>query len=144
MDPDGLDPQVRKIYDIPGLTISLDLTRQRRDTGLTFSREALDEYATTVATFVTTRVMRYWNETEEPPVRMTTLVTVGLDHQHKVEHAKEVEKPDLVEAALDLANTILMVHEHVAMDTAEDKALHAKACEQFHDSIKVIKGLHNG
>lgn len=147
INPSALtDPRVRKVYDMDGYSLALDIARTRKETGLTFSSEALDEYVTTLSTFVSTRVMRYWNEHGEPPVTMNTLVTVAINE--KAEHPEPVVDPDrtsdLLEEALSVARAILKVHEHVGMDTAEDKALHAKACETFHDAIAQIERLRRG
>lgn len=142
IDPDGLDPKVRKIYDMDGYSLSLELARRRQETGLTFSSEALDEYTSTIATFVATRVMRHWNETEEPPVHMDTLLTVAINKKAEHPIVDPDRTSDLLEEALAVARSILKVHEQVAMDTAEDKALHAKACETYHDAIEAIETLY--
>lgn len=140
IDPALLDPQVKKIYDIPGKTISMDLSRTRQETGLTFSQDALQDYAASIATFVTTRVMRYWNEVGEPPIRMQTLVSVGIDHTQPVVHDPD-RRDDLLDEALAVARSILEVHEHVNMDTPEDKAVHARACNIYRDAIAAIERL---
>ncbi len=46
---------------------------------------------------------------------------------------------DLTREALDLARCVLEAHEHVGMDTPEDKALHARACEVFRLSLVTIE-----
>lgn len=140
MTPAEMEAEVQRIYDIQGDTLKLDLSRQRHETGLTFSKEALDQYANTIATFVTTRVLRYWNERQEPPVRMQTYVTVGIDHTQPVIHDPD-RTMDLLDEALSVARSLLTVHEHVAMDTPEDKALHAKACQTYREAITAIERL---
>jgi len=40
-------------------------------------------------------------------------------------------RDELVDKTLDIAEMLLKVHAHVQMDTAEDKALHAKGCDTF-------------
>lgn len=141
IDPAALDDKVRKIYEVEGYSFALDLSRVRKDMGLTFSQEALSEYCNAVSAFVSTRVMRYWNEHKEPPIKMSTLVTVSLDHARPAEHPEDAGPIDPVEEALHLAERVITAHEQVEMDTPEDKALHARACEAFRENLAAIR-LH--
>lgn len=140
MDPSLLDEdeRVRRIYEMEGYTLALDLTRKRIQTGMTFSAEALEDYLNAIKTFVGTRVMKYWNETGEPPVHMTTLVSVGIDHVVADPVTEDPAKVDLLDEAIGVAKTLLEIHSLVEMDTPEDKALHAKSCEKWGQIIEDI------
>lgn len=84
MRPEEYPEHLQKVLAMPGYSVNLELSRTRKETGLTFSKEALEDYANTVAAFVTTRVMKYWEEHGEPPVHMDTLITVAINE--KAEH----------------------------------------------------------
>lgn len=145
-DPDALtDEQVRKIYDMDGYSLSLEIARQRKETGLTFSQEALSDYIATLSTFVATRVMKYWNETGEPPVKMDTLVTVAINE--KAEHPENaliIDENNVGRQALILCRRMLAIHSNVEMLDPKNKAEHAAVCQQLEDNIKVLEEILNG
>lgn len=135
---DDLDPEKVKIWDTPGNAMAFEITRQRVETGLTFSSEAFDDYLESIVTFIGTRVMRYWEETGEPPRVMRTMVNVAIDHAppDKAQEALD-SRPEKV--ALRLLKDLVTIHAAVQMDTPDDKALHAKVIERFEEGIKLLE-----
>lgn len=141
---EDLDPATRQIYDTPGTMMGFNITRKRVQTGLTFSSEAFEAYLQSIQTWIATRMMRYWEETGEPPTIMDTVVAVNIDHGDPVKVTADRVPVTLLDEALHLVERVLICHENVAMDTAEDKALHAKACETFRTRLERIRKRRDG
>lgn len=135
---DELPPEKKKIWDAEGNAMAFEITRQRVETGLTFSSEAFDNYLESIVTFIGTRVMRYWEETGEPPRVMRTLVNVAIDHAppDKAQQALD-ERPEKV--ALQMLKDLVGIHASVQMDTPEDKALHAKVIQTYEEAVKALE-----
>lgn len=141
---EDLDPATRQIYDTPGNTMAFNITRKRVQTGLTFSSEAFEAYLQSIQTWLATRMMRHWEETGEPPTIMDTVVVVNIDHGDPEKVVAGRVPADLLDQALRLCDTVIGVHERVGMDTPEDKALHAQACETFRVRLEQIRADRDG
>lgn len=141
---EDLDPATQQIYDQPGTSMAFTITRKRVQTGLTFSSEAFEAYLGSIQTWIATRMMRHWYETGEPPTVMDTVVMVNIDHGDPEKIVAGRVPADLLDQALRLCETVIETHEHVGMDTPEDKALHAKACETYRERLELIKAHRDG
>ena len=140
---EDLTPEQRKIYGITANVMAFTITRKRLETGLTFSSDAFDKFLASINQYIGTRVMRHWEETGEPPTVMNVLVAVGVDH-NKPEDIEPPTAHNFTNEALSLAEQVLKAHEQVAMDSPEDKALHAQACEVFRENIEALQTMARG
>lgn len=73
------NPFYDKFLDMDGTGLDMEVTRTRDDPGVSFSSEAMNQLDLQMMTWVGTRIMRRWMATNEPPtvVRVSIEVEVG-------------------------------------------------------------------
>lgn len=78
-DRDQMNPLARKMLEIPGNEFAFEIYRQNVMEGTTFSVDAFDEFLTSVAAFLASRLILHWEQTGEPPQKMRVIVLTSLE-----------------------------------------------------------------
>jgi|TARA_B100000287_G_C20522546_1_gene737543 hypothetical protein len=60
-------------------TLTIELEKSEKEEGYTFSETAMENLLRSIKTFISAKMMKVWNDTDNPPIKMSISLEVKIE-----------------------------------------------------------------